>query len=137
MQAFFGVIGSYVSGSGFEDIIYQLGLCQPGTMKAMLKGKHYNQAWLIHESFSEAVSRLFIDRHIPVEVLENINMNCDVDIQDILADNAFMEYVEYYKKVMREGLTGKFGKTSQYWLRYVFLVDLMHKLHFAIKDNNF
>ena len=31
MQAHFGAIGSYVSGSGFEDIIYQLGLCQPGT----------------------------------------------------------------------------------------------------------
>ena len=44
MQALFGVIGSYVSGSGFEDIIYQLGLCQPGTVKALLKGKHHNQA---------------------------------------------------------------------------------------------
>ena len=53
MQALFGVIGSYVSGSGFEDIIYQLGLCQPGTMKALLKGKHYNQALMIHEAYAE------------------------------------------------------------------------------------
>ena len=27
MQAFFGVIGTFVQGSGFEDIVYQLGLC--------------------------------------------------------------------------------------------------------------
>ena len=37
MQALFGVIGAYVSGSAFQDIIYQLGLCQPpGSMKALI-----------------------------------------------------------------------------------------------------
>ena len=55
MQALFGVIGSHVSGSGFEDIIYQLGLYQPGTMKALLKGKHYNQAWMIHEAYAGGI----------------------------------------------------------------------------------
>ena len=65
MQAFFGVIGHYVSASGFEDIVYQLGLCQPGSMNALIKGKHYNQAWLIHEMFAEAIVRLFIGFHFP------------------------------------------------------------------------
>ena len=44
IQAFFDVIGRFVTSSGFEDIVYQLGLCQPGSMHAMMKGKHYNQA---------------------------------------------------------------------------------------------
>ena len=70
MQALFGVIGSYVSGSGFEDIIYQLGLCQPGTMKALLKGKHYNQAWMIHEAYAEALSRIFLGKYVPSNLLE-------------------------------------------------------------------
>ena len=96
MQAFFGCIGSYVSGSGFEDIIFQLGLCQPGTMNALLKGKHYNQAWLIHECFAEAVSRIFIERFVPTETFENIYAHIDADIQDILNDKAFLEYLKHY-----------------------------------------
>ena len=52
MQAFFDVIGRFVSSSGFEDIIYQLGLCQPGSMHAMIKGKHYNQAFEYFPTFS-------------------------------------------------------------------------------------
>ena len=66
MQAFFGVIGLYISGSGFKDVIFQLGLCQPGSMTALIKGKHYNQAWLIHESFAEALSRMFIEKYISI-----------------------------------------------------------------------
>ena len=55
MQAFFDVIGRFVTSSGFEDIVYQLGLCQPGSMHAMIKGKHNNQSWMIHELFAEAI----------------------------------------------------------------------------------
>ena len=57
MQAFFDVIGRFVSSSGFEDIVFQLGLRQPGSMNAMIKGKHYNWALLIHEMLVMLVMR--------------------------------------------------------------------------------
>ena len=136
MQAYFGAIGSYVSGSGFEDIIYQLGLCQPGTMKALLKGKHYNQAWMIHEFFAEAISRMFIEDYVPQQLLENINIE-NSDVRNLLEDTAFQKYVKYYTNVIEEGLSGKFGKTAQFWLKYVLLVDILQKLHFAIQSNDF
>ena len=123
MQAYFGAIGSYVSGSGFEDIIYQLGLCQPGTMKALLKGKHYNQAWMIHEFFAEAISRMFIEDYVPQQLLENINIE-NSDVRNLLEDTAFQKYVKYYTNVIEEGLSGKFGKTAQFWLKYVSLVEI-------------
>ena len=36
-----------------------------------------------------------------------------------------------------DGLSGKYGKTAQFWLKCVSLVDLLHKLHFAIQCNDF
>ena len=138
MQAMFGVIGSYVSGSGFEDIIYQLGLCQPGTMKALIKGKHYNQAWMVHEAFSEAVSRMFLEKYIPAELRNFVNtQNTDIDLNKILTDPEFLKFAACNTKMMNDGLSGCLGKTAQFWLRYVTLVDILHKLHHAIQTNDF
>ena len=134
MQAFFGVIGSYISGSGFEDIIFQLGLCQPGTLKAVLKGKYYNQAWMIHESFAEAISRMFVEKCLPTTFLDNINTG--IDIHELVHDIASQTLVQKYTDKLQEGLSGKFGKTAQFWLTYVSLVDILHRLHFAVQSNN-
>lgn len=59
IMEFFGTIGKFISGSGFEEVVYQAGLCTSGTIKGVLCGKHYNRSWTIHETFSEALHRLF------------------------------------------------------------------------------
>ena len=137
MQALFGVIGSYVSGSGFEDVVYQLGLCQPGTMKALLMGKHYNQAWMIHEAFSEAISRIFIEKFIPSNLLKFADTQHTDAAEKLLVNEDFRQFSQYHTKMMKEGMSGSLGKTAQFWLRYVALVDILHKFHFAIQSNDF
>ena len=136
MQAFFGVIGQYVTGSGFEDIVYQLGLCQPGSMNALIKGKHYNQAWLIHETFSEAVVRIFIETHLP-SLPQKLAYLDPEKIDDILEEREVIEYLDEFDRKFAQGLQGEFGATPQYWLMYVLLVDIMQNLHQAIQTNNF
>ena len=139
MQAFFGVIGAYVSGSGFEDVVYQLGLCQPGTMKALIAGKHYNQAWMVHEAFSEAVSRIFMEKFIPSKLLRFTNtQNTDAEeMKKLIDDKDFKIFSDHLTKVTNDGLSGILGKTAQFWLRYVARVDLLHQFHFAIQSNDF
>ena len=105
-------------------------------MKALLKRKHYNQAWMIHESFAEAISRMFIEDYVPQKLLKNINIE-NADIRNLLEDTAFQKYVKYYTNVIEEELSRNFGKTAQFWLKYVSLVDILHKLHFAIQSNDF
>ena len=65
MMAFFCDISCFVSGSGFEDILFQAGLCSSGSIAGLLSGKHYNRNWLLHEAFSEALERLFEEQYIP------------------------------------------------------------------------
>ena len=129
MQAFFKVIGNFVEGSGFEDIVYQLGLSQPGSMKAILKGKHYNQGWLIHESFSEAIFRLFLERYTDENIKERLSSYdslLEIDDTDVTLIEALFS----------QGLDGEFGATQQYWLQYVDFIDSLHGLHYSIQVND-
>ena len=109
LQAFFGATGSYITGSGFEDVIYQLGLCQPRSMSSLLKGKRYNQSWLIHGSMAEAICRLFQKAFVdslPYRLVEA--EHCDLPTP--LRDDATRKYLEEYLK-------GDDDKTAHYWLQ--------------------
>ena len=60
----FGVIGKIVKGSGFEDIILQVGVCSAGSLNGVSTGFHYNRAWTVHRAFSEASERCLFERFI-------------------------------------------------------------------------
>ena len=45
-------------------------------MKTLLKGKHYNKAWMIDEGYAKALSRIFLDKYFPSNLLENIDTKC-------------------------------------------------------------
>ena len=54
MKENFGVMGKIIKGSGFEDVIFQAGVCSTGSLNGVLAGSHYNRAWTVHGAFSEA-----------------------------------------------------------------------------------
>ena len=45
--AFFSVIGKFISGSDFEEIVYQSNLCTSRSLNAALSGKHCTQCWWV------------------------------------------------------------------------------------------
>ena len=136
MKAFFSVLGSFVAGSGFEEIVYQAGLCQPGTIKSILDGKHYNRAFLLHESLAEAIFRLF-QQKISLKVPHQLQNLKPEDTKDNVFSLEVEDFIQKYYSCFDDGLIGKHGKTAAYWLRYVHLVDLLHSLHYAIMSNDF
>ena len=70
MMTYFRIIDSFIKGSEFEEIIYLLGLCTSGSIKSRISGKQYNRSWSIHESFSEALRRVFMDSSVNQPVPE-------------------------------------------------------------------
>ena len=73
MMAYFGVMGLYVSGSGFEEVLFQADLCSSGSIRGVISGKHYNRCWKIHETFAEVLERLFLEKFmadIPDDIKE-------------------------------------------------------------------
>ena len=41
-------MGMLVTNTGFEDIVYQSGVCSSGSINGVLAGTHYNKAWIVH-----------------------------------------------------------------------------------------
>ena len=71
ITAYFGVIGTF--DSGFDDTLFQAGLCAVGSLYGLLSGKHYNHCWPIHESLPEALIQLVQEQYvseIPDSLLE-------------------------------------------------------------------
>lgn len=60
--SFVQFLGTFTSNSGFKDIVYQAALCTSGSLLGILKRSHYNRAWLVHNTVSEAMERLLMLR---------------------------------------------------------------------------
>ena len=142
----FAVLGKIITGSGFEDIIYQSGICSVGSLNGVLAGSHYNRCWTVHTHLSEALERLLFQRFltsvdaIPDALSENLQSHtADEEILNTLMNDeeigAFLAKFEEYNDEVRKG---NHEKTSQFWL--VYYLDIMqnqHLLHTAIQTNNF
>ena len=142
----FAVLGKLITGSGYEDIIYQSGICSVRSLNGVLAGPHYNRCWTVHAHLSEALERLVLQWFvtsvdaIPDALSENLqSQTADEEIVNTLMNNeeigAFLAKFEEYKDEIRKG---NHGKTSQFWL--VYYLDIMqnqHLLHTLIQTNNF
>ena len=69
----------------------------------MLKGKHYNQAWMIHEAYAGALSKIFLDKYVPSNLLENIGTQ-NADIGKFFDNSDFPKYAKFYTSVIDDGL---------------------------------
>ena len=64
MKEAFAVLRKLITGSGFEDIIYQSGICSVGSLNGVLAGSHYNRCWIVYGHLSEALERLLLQRFL-------------------------------------------------------------------------
>ncbi len=141
MMAFFGVIGKYVAGSGFEDILFQTSLCSSGSITGVLSGKHYNRCWTVHEAFSEALERLFLERFMsdmPDSIKEYSKSPPEVSgVPPIIHEDDVKEYLTQYQSKILRCLNGDFGRTPQYLAQYMILVDRQRMLHYSVNSNDY
>lgn len=55
-------MGMLVEWSGFEHIIFQLGICSRESLNDAIKGTQYYRAWFVHSIFLEALERLLLTK---------------------------------------------------------------------------
>ena len=109
--------------------------------KGVLSGKHYNRSWTVHECFADALDRLFCESivgscssELEASVKEIKNED---DLKTVINASSFKEHeVQYWEKKL-QCLKGQHGKTAQFWMTYLELMDLQQKLHFSVNMNDF
>ena len=136
----FKVIGILVRNSGFEDVVYQAGVCTSGSLLGVMVGSHYNRAWLIHSIVLEAMERLLIRRY-----LAETNIEIPVELSDILSDPDLFNgeitaptatFISQYEGFKDEARRGILGQTPQYWITYIELMKFQHMVHTAVQTNS-
>ena len=136
------VIGKIVKCSGFEDIIFQAGVCSTGNLNGVSMGSYYNRAWTVHSAFSEPLERLLIERFIfeyNIFISEDLISAAEVPqsfYEDIVSSNAtFLSRYQEFKESIRKG---ELGETQPFCL--LLCLDLMqtqHFIHLAVQDKDF
>ena len=54
-----------------------------------------------------------------------------------MSDLNNIQFLDTYIKANESALAGKYGKTVQYWMKYVWMVDTLHDFHLALQANSF
>ena len=113
---------------GFEDTDFQSKLCSSGSLMGVISGSHYNRAWMIHSTVSEALERLLVERflqetqlQLPSE-LEEICLDVETYSGSILS--VCEEFIAGYESFKESTKRGDPGYTAQYWMIYL---DLMRQ----------
>ena len=140
---FFGTVRKLVSGSGFGEVVYQAGFCTSGGIKGALTGKHYNRSWVrvLHESFAEAINRLFCESYIP-DVFEDLGSQIKIEVEEpsvdaVIGGFSFSDYRQQYNDLKARCLEGDFGRTPQFWMQYERVIDRQQKMHLTINTNQY
>ena len=145
MKENFAVIGKIVSGSGFEDAVFQASLCSSGCLNGVMNGSHYNRCWSIHEVFYECLERLLLEAFanqtrvpIPEEVRNMLRVKNKNTMHAILEEQSVHHFLDAYESYKSEIRKGEHGKTAQYWLQYYQdIMHCQHIIHTAIQENNY
>ena len=144
MKEIFAVLGKLVCGSGFEDVVFQTGICSSGSLNGVLNGSHYNCCWTVHSIFAEALERLLLKRftecdNMPDRVsilLENESVD-EFEIKRLLEDDEVTNMTIRYNRFKEKIRHGDYGKTAQFWLLYY--LDIMfsqHLTHYVVQTSN-
>ena len=124
MKEGFILMGKLIGGSGFEDVIFQAGICSSGSMNGVISGSHYNRSWAVHGLFSEALGRLLFERFLTIvddtDIPDVIRCNLlnrkatDNLLSDIEFNIKVARFFALYENFKQDIRSGNYGKTAQF-----------------------
>lgn len=123
MCSYMGAIGKMMSGSGFEDIVVEAGLCASGSIEQVMSGKHYNRSVRVHQRMLDALERMLLTSfNNSVESgQERDNLSAAVNLafqptaenlQNAEDSETCKTYLMEYDKFKAAVRHGKFGKNG-------------------------
>ena len=110
-------------------------------VNGVLTGKHYNRAWSIHECLSEALHVLFYEAEPDLlsftDDFQKL-LQCSIDeatLRNLIHRPEFIVHRNKYEKLRNQYLIGEKGKTAQFWMFYLWLIEI--QFHYSINVNDF
>lgn len=146
-MAFYGGVGFFIIGSGLAEILITCGVLGPGSLKGFLNGHYYSRCERIHPLLYAALSDLHIDQFIivefpngtmPPELLELYEQFSDSPFEIIegVSNPELVKLMKSYEKYSEKTRTGKHGKTAQFSMIYMGLMEKNFQLERSVRTND-
>lgn len=147
-MAFFKAIGKFIDSCGLVEILVQADVLAGGSMNSFLDSKHFNRCKRLHPLTAAALQILHFNQYISTskidtaeeilaDLIQNLTnttfeVNERIELPELLHGT-----VEEYTEFCKQTLTGKHGKTAQYYYQYCELINLFLRFSRSIRTSNF
>ena len=135
MMSILACIGHIMKGSGLEEVI---GQCYSElTIRDILKGKAFNRAIRAHSIVHRALYHLLLEENIDSILLNNYygrlaDSEDPCEVPDLEEQHLF----ERLRETIHEAKIEQTGATSQLWLQYLEMVDILFELYRGERTRN-
>lgn len=144
-MAYFKAIGKYIDNSGILNILVDTELLASGSLNGFVTGKHFNRCKRLHPLTSLAFSILHFESFV---LSENIKITANVKkyLEDFpknrstvpTIDNVdLLVIIKKYEQYSMKTFNGEHGKTAQYYMIYMHLINHYLLLNTSIRTNDF
>ena len=151
--AYLKMVGKKMAGTGFNDVLIEVGLITCGSLKGVMSGKNYGRSIHCHKIVLEALERLLFEKFTSSrnedtlctdiseisrakihDLVENL---CEEFLDNALNDEEIVSYLMDFHTFASSVRTGALGKTAQLWISYTDHIWLVLSLIMAVKSNDF
>ena len=141
-MAFFKALGKFIAESGGPSILVASETIASGSLKGFITGKLYNRCKRIHPLLAVAMEILHFKLFLSVSQIESEYASELLQMQDKnfsteSLSKELIEMIHMYLGFKENTRNGIHGKTAQYWIIYVDLVDLYHQFSRSTRTGNF
>lgn len=147
MMANFKTVGKYIEESGLTYIMVESDLLASGSVNGFITGKHFNRCKRLYPIVSLGLQmihfKLFLEKEnievsediiLELETLLTINNNYNVDISK---NENLKILIDLYIKFQEDSLSGLHGKTAQYYMNFIQLIEYYFILSKRIRVGDF
>lgn len=144
--AFFKAVGKYIDGSGIAEILISSEVLAEGSINSFLEGKHFNRCKRIHPyivgalrvlHFERFAAETQVDEDLLIADLETAMNNPCTPRGPLDISSYLNNLLRKYKFFCSSTLAGAHGKTAQYYLQYVQMIEYFFRFSRSIRSSDF
>lgn len=143
MMAFFHAVGKFIEGCGLSEILIDADVLAGGSVNGFITGKHFNRCKRIHPIAAVTLETLHFEKFLEASGL-SVSPEMKSDIENIAISKEKIELsselenlFEHYEAYYEETLTGKHGKTAQFYLIYIQLIKYYFIFSRSIREGDY
>lgn len=145
MMAYFKAVGKIIVDCGLTNVMIQSNLLASGSVSGFLEGKHFNRCKRLHPLMALGLEilhfRSFLQLNNTVitdQMTEEIESLRTSSLSSFtIQDDDIKELLSNYNIYKQQTLNGEFGKTPQFYLIYINLVNYYLNLSRSIRTGDF